>query len=104
MTPRRASWLRESPAVRRQLFWLAAGFICLSGSLAGITLAYLRNQAIESGERLTESFAQVIQEQTERSVQAVDQTLQLAQVGLEALAASGRLNEESAGALLRDRL
>ena len=91
-------------SIRRQVFWLAATFIFLSGSLTGITLAYLHRQAIESGERLTESLAQVIQEQTDRSIQAVDQSLELAQAGLAALAGEGRLNERSAGALLRERL
>lgn len=89
--------------VRRQLFGLAVAFVVVSGVLAVLALVYLRTLAIRATERLSASFAQVIQEQTERSIQGVDQALQLVQNGLEALTASGRLNQESAGRLLLER-
>ncbi len=107
-----ASWLQSMPfsaapartSVRRPLLWLALGFTVGSACLIGLTLSYLRTQAIESGVRLTQSFAQVIEEQTARTIQTVDQQLQLGGLGLASLAASSRLNEHSAHLLLRQRV
>ena len=59
---------------------------------------------METGGQLTESFALVIEEQTARTIQTVDQKLQLAANGLLQLEASKSLNEKSARALLREQL
>ena len=67
---------------RHYLLWFAMGVILITGILIALTLGYMRTQAIESGKRLTESFAQVIEEQTNRTLQTVDQQLQLAANGL----------------------
>lgn len=90
--------------VQRRLLWLAAGLVIIPGLVAAMALAYLRMKAIESGERLVESFAQVIEEQTTRTLQSVDQRLQLAVKGLTELEASGRLNVQSAQVLLREQI
>ena len=68
------------------------------------TLIFLRTQAIESGMRLTESFARVVEEQTNRTIQTIDQRLQLAAISAAQLDAAGRLNEQSARALLREQI
>ncbi len=60
-----------------KIFWIAAAVIFLSGCMVALALAYLRAQAIESAERLTESLAHVVEEQTSRTLQIVDQQLQL---------------------------
>ena len=98
-----------SPAVqlsprspRRQLLGLAAGMILLSGTLVALALGYLRSQALQSGERLIESFALVIEEQTTRTLQTVDLRLQLAAASL--VQAGAGLNEQSARQLLRDQI
>jgi PAS domain S-box-containing protein len=91
-------------SIRRQISWLGAGLILVSGLLVAFTLTYLHGQALESGERLTESFAHVIGEQTERTLEAVNQRLQLAEVGLAQLAATGRLNEVSGHELLSEQV
>ncbi len=83
------------------LLWLALGFTLVLAALVAWALAYLRTQAIESNERLTQSFAQVIEEQTSRTLQTIDQRLQLAASGLAQLEAAGGLNEPSARALLQ---
>ncbi len=88
-------------SLKRELFLVAAGFVLVSGVLVAVTLAFLRAQAIEAGERLTESFAQVIEEQTSRTLQAIDQRLELAADRVGHLRASGRLTEASARDLLR---
>ena len=91
-------------SIRRPLLWLALGFTVGSACLIALALIYLRNQAIESGARLTQSFAQVIEEQTTRTVQTIDQRLQLASASMAQLDAAGQLNEQSARVLLRQQV
>ena len=86
------------------LFWLAAGVILISGGLIVLTLIHLRGEAIESGQRTTEAFARIIEEQTTRTLQAADQRLQLAAQGMAQLAATGTLDQESARALLQEQI
>ena len=96
----------RSPGQRpgRSLFWLAGGVILVSGALVVLALAYLRGQAIESGQRATDSFVRIIEEQTTRTLQATDQRLQLAAAGLAQARAAGTLDESSARALLREQI
>ncbi|PIY30387.1 MAG: hypothetical protein CO105_05650 [Comamonadaceae bacterium CG_4_9_14_3_um_filter_60_33] len=96
--------LAPVPAQRplhRALLWLVIGFLLVAAGLVAWTLAYLRSQTIESSERLTQSFAQVIEEQTSRTLQTIDQRLQLAANGLAQLETAGTLNEAAAHALLQ---
>ncbi|OYT92023.1 MAG: hypothetical protein CFE43_10700 [Burkholderiales bacterium PBB3] len=93
------------PALERyQLLWLAAGITLVSGCLVALALAYLRVQAIETGEDLTQSFAQVIEEQTTRTFQSVDQSLEITANNLAQMQRTGTLNEVSARQLLRQEL
>ena len=90
--------------VQRPLFWLAAGIIAVLGVLVALTLTLLRMQAIESGQRLTEAFVQIIEEQTTRTIQTIDQRLQLAAIGMAQLDSAGGLNEQSARVMLREQV
>lgn len=90
--------------VGRALRWVAIGLVAVSALLVGLALAHLRLQALDEGRRLTESIAQIIEEQTTRTLQAVDQQLQLAVAGLEGLRSQGRLDEGNARTLLRGQL
>lgn len=87
-----------------QLVWLAVAIALVSGVLLALGLFQLRSQAIRAGERLNETLAQVVQEQTSRTFQTIDLKLQLAAVGLARLEAAGELNEGSASALMRNQL
>ena len=78
----------------------ALALVLLTGALLLFALLYLREAALRSGEELTDSLSRVISEQTARTLQSVDQTLQLGIVRLEALRAAGRLDEASARATL----
>jgi diguanylate cyclase (GGDEF)-like protein/PAS domain S-box-containing protein len=89
---------------RRQLLAVAVAVIVVSGCLIAVALVYLRTQAIETGERLTESFAQVIEEQTTRTFQSVDQGLQITANQLVQMQQAGTLNEESARQLFVKQL
>ena len=72
--------------------------------LAALALRQLRSRALESGQRLTESFSHVIEEQTALTLQTANQRLQLAAGALAEAAASGRLTEKSAQLLLREQI
>ena len=94
----------DGPVPRRWVLWFAAGLVLVSGCLLGLAVAYLRTQALESGERLTESLAQVVEEKTTRSFQFVDQKLQPAAAGLLQLSASGRMEQDSVEVMRRQQL
>ena len=88
---------------QRPLLWLAACFIVVSGLLVAETLWLLRGQAMDNGRKLTASFAQAMEEQTARTLQSVDQCLQLTASGLAQLEANGSLNVTAANALMQER-
>lgn len=84
--------------------WLALGFILVLGVAAGLVLDYQRTQTLETGRRLTESIAQVIQEQTHRTFQAVDQRLELAADQLADMQASGKSDQREVQAFLKKQI
>ena len=88
----------------RSVVWLAAGAVLFTGAVLSLALAYLRGQAFENGQRATESFARIIEEQTARTLQATDQRLQLAAVQLARAELTGTLDASSARALLQDQI
>ena len=91
-------------SARRQLIWIAAGFIVVSGVVVALTLGYLRQKEIAAGEKLTATYAKVVEQETTRTLQAVDQRLQLTARSFQQLEASEELSEQSANALLRQEL
>lgn len=95
---------RVPDALRRRAWWGAAGIIVVSGGLLGLALNVLQTQALQAGERLSQSLAQVIEEQTSRTLQATDQGLQLAASRMELLVTHGRADEDAARRLLRAQL
>jgi diguanylate cyclase (GGDEF)-like protein/PAS domain S-box-containing protein len=99
-----ADKLGHSHRLRRRAFLWVAVLVLSSGGLVALALHMLHTQALEAGQRLTESFVQVIEEQTTRSLQTVDQSLQLASRNLAQLEASGGLDQASARAMLREQI
>ena len=95
---------RNEQPIRRQLVWLAAMLIVGSGFLLAVSLHYERKQATQASLRATEFIVRVIAEQTTRTIQTVDQRLQLAVSGLKQLQAKKTLNQDSARELLRQEL
>lgn len=91
-------------AMRWPRLWAALALMAVSGALLTLTLNAQRNQALESGQRLTATFARVIEEQTTRTLQTVDQRLQLAARALSDLERAGQMNEASARAVLREQI
>ncbi|HEX2545855.1 MAG TPA: PAS domain-containing protein, partial [Ramlibacter sp.] len=92
--------------MRRPLRDVAAvlAIALLTGALLAFALLYQREAALRSGEELTASISRVISEQTARTLQSVDQTLQLAAARIEMLEQAGRLDEGSARTMLRAEL
>lgn len=98
------SGLRARIGPLNQLVWLAVAIALLAGGLLALGLVQLREQTIRSGAKLNEALAQVVQEQTTRTIQTIDLKLQVAILGLARLEAAGKLNPDSASALLRGHL
>ena len=96
-----ASANRAMPKLARQLLWLAAALILVSGIAVAVTLQYSKVQAHQTGEALNRSLARIVQEQTDRTLQNVDLHLQLAQANLQEMRAGKMLTEGSARAMLR---
>ncbi|MES2688403.1 MAG: PAS domain-containing protein [Pseudomonadota bacterium] len=90
--------------VRRRMVWLVAGLVLVSACALAAALYYLHAEALRSGERLTQSLAQVIEEQTSRTFQTVDQRLQLAASGLQAMERERKPDPEPVRAMLRQQL
>jgi PAS domain S-box-containing protein len=73
------TWLGGPPlsSIRRRLFWLVGGVVVATALVLALILFSLRTQTLVAGERLTDSFAQVLAEESTRIFQAVDQRLEL---------------------------
>jgi PAS domain S-box-containing protein len=84
--------------------WAVLATALLAGALLAFALLHLRETTLRAGEELTDSLSHVIAEQTARSLQSVDQGLQVAEARLEVLRATGALQPESGRALLREQL
>jgi diguanylate cyclase (GGDEF)-like protein/PAS domain S-box-containing protein len=100
----RSEGILPRPPAPRLLVSLAAGVILVSGLLLAAALAYLYQQTLHNGNRLAASWVQVIAEQTGRTLQTVDQQLQLAQARLALRQVNGPLDAARARALLRENL
>ena len=78
---------------------ISLGFVLLC-----VGLYYLRNQAIATAVKITQSMAYAVQEQTNSTLQAIDQRLQFAAISLQALEADHKLNKLTARAMLQEHL
>jgi PAS domain S-box-containing protein len=73
----------------------------LTGALLAYSVLYLRETTLRSGEQLTDSLSLVIAEQTERTLESVDQNLRLAAMQLEAARVAGSADAIAAADILR---
>ena len=92
--------LPEVLGLCRQLVGMGLGLVLLAGLLTALALGQQRELALESGQKLNESLAQVVELQAASAVQAVDQRLQITAQGLAMLTASGGATDASVRALL----
>ncbi|MBK7615170.1 MAG: response regulator [Burkholderiales bacterium] len=83
---------------------LAVGIALIAGCLLVAWLGYLRDQALATAQQESESLARIVEEQSTRTLQAVDQRLQLAEEELGRLQAVGRPTEVAVQLLLQHQL
>lgn len=93
----------RGPAHRGWL-WVVAGAVVVSATLLAMALAHLRNQTLHSAEQLNTALVRVVAEQTTRTLQAVDQRLELTAASLALMDAPGERNAASVGQLLQSQL
>jgi PAS domain S-box-containing protein len=89
---------------RRRLLLALLVYVVATGGFLAAILALLRDDALKSGAALSRSFAQVIEEQTARTVQSVDHLLSQVQRELRARQAPGTASEGEMRALFRGLL
>jgi PAS domain S-box-containing protein len=82
----------------------AIGLVVASALLGAGLLAYQHEQTMRAGERLTSTFAAVLDEQTSRSLQAMDQSLQLMSRSMAALKAEADTYPGQESALLQAQI
>ena len=91
-------------AIPRRVFWLLLAVAVLSAGVIAGSLLQQRADSIAAGEELGSAFAQLADEQTARTLQIVEQTLQFAEMRLAAAVAAGTASEESVRADFRASL
>ena len=79
---------------------MAGIFIFVSGAMVALVLATMRSQEIDTSQRALDALTRVIEEQTTRSLQAVDGRLRLAADDLHHLAQDGHLDASSTREIL----
>ncbi len=84
--------------------WWLAGLLAVSLALTLASLYWLRTEALTNAAIEKTSLARILAEQTARTVQTIDQRLELAAVRLAHLEAAGRLNQASARELLSSEI
>ncbi len=80
------------------------GISAVAAVLISLALNYLRNTTIQTGLLQADSLARILEEQTSRSLQAVDQRLELAAGAVLARQAAGGLDEAQGRVLLRQQI
>jgi PAS domain S-box-containing protein len=104
LQPRLGLFEPRDQTVRLLIVCLPLGFVLVSGILLALILLLFRTESIASGERLMRSIAGVIEEQTTRTIQNVDQTLEAARQKLAELGDVDLAKEQPARAILRGQL
>jgi PAS domain S-box-containing protein len=91
-------------SITRRVVTLLAAYAFLTAAVLSVLLLYLRSEAIASGQKVLAGFAELASEQTTRTLQSIDQTLQAAEAIRLAAADSGaaRLHQQF-NDLLADR-
>ena len=92
--------LRVSP--HRLILPAAIAFIAISGTVLGVIAYQQRTAALASGENLISTFAQLIEEQTSRTIQAAELTLDAAIERIGRLQNAQRADEQTVQHALRE--
>lgn len=96
----------RSSSLWLQRRWLVLAAVIVLGSVALLALAldHLRTQTLQTAEQLNTALVQIVAEQTTRTLQAVDERLELTATSLTLMDGPGERNPESVGQLLQHQL
>lgn len=95
---------RSYPPEARKLLWSTVWLVLGSALVVALVLAYSHRQTQLAGERSIASQAHIVQEQAERTLQTLDQRLQLVSYQLDPLQAEQVLTSAGATRLLREQI
>jgi PAS domain-containing protein len=84
---------RSRAAFDPRALLLAIVVVVLSGVLGAALLVFQREQSLAEGQRLTDVFTRLMDEQTSRTVQTLDQRLELISLEIGAMKRSGTFSE-----------
>ena len=91
-------------SLARFIIALTTVLVLLSSVAVAASLYYFRGETLRAGERLTQSIVHVVEEQTTRTFQTIDQRLLLAANLIQKRQADRNFEEGAAQELLRDQL
>jgi PAS domain S-box-containing protein len=94
----------KPPGPARNVLRLALGSSAIVLVVLLLAIAYFRGATVDAGRRLNASYAHIIEEQTSRSMQAVDERLELASIALQVMQAQGPVTEQAGRDLLRGQI
>lgn len=94
----------KQSALQQTWLWLAAAIVLGSVVLLALALGYLREQTLQAAEKLNTALVGVVAEQTTRTLQAVDQRLELTAASLVQMREQGERNPASVAGVLQAQL
>ena len=86
--------LGRHTSISRRVITLVAAYALLTAAVLSVLVLYLRNDAILSGHKVLAGFAELANEQTTRTLQSVEQTLEAAAEILSDATAAGPVKAE----------
>jgi PAS domain S-box-containing protein len=91
-------------STRGHVVLLLIAFAVVTGGVTAALLLYLRGEAITSGQKVLTAFAELTEEQTTRTIQDVDQTLEIVEHRLASATRADTANEGAMRVELNDLL
>jgi PAS domain S-box-containing protein len=89
-----------------QAWWwqLLAGLMAISGVMVALALAVLYQQILESGQRHSQTYGQFVAEESTRTLQTIDQRMELTALTLSHLNSASARNVPLVNAMLQDQI
>ena len=96
--------LARRASIATHIVMLFGAFATVTAAVLTILMIYLRSDAIESGEKVLAGFAELADEQTTRTLQSIEQTLQAAQTILSTATDAGTVDYDQIRPQFQDLL
>jgi len=94
--------LDRSASIGKRVFISILAFATVTAAVLVVLMMYLRTEAVASGQKVLAGFAELANEQTTRTLQSIEQTLQAATVILSAAAGTGTVDADVLRAQFQD--